>query len=353
VCSWPTTSSSSSEALLVPLALLMWHWGGPDRRAVTLRLVLYWMTGSALLLVGIVALGVGARTFSIADLSAYRLAEGSQVLLGLLFLAAFAVRLPLFPFHVWLTGTYAAAPVPLAIVLAGIVSKTAIYAIARICFPLFPRGMADLMPYLIGLAAVGSLYGAVLATRQRDTRTFIAYASLSYLDLLALGVFVSTAEGLQGALIGSLSHGLVVAMLFLLAMSLARRIGSFDFGPGGLAPRAPVLTSLFAFAILGAIGVPGTSGAAGQLLILAATFTRSPALGLLATLVVVVSAAYGLGFLRAVFFGPSADRGSDLGWRERVVIVPLLVLIVAIGVAPRVVSDLVDRRVPAVSERAR
>jgi NADH-quinone oxidoreductase subunit M len=331
----------------------MWHWGGVDRRAVALRLLLYWMTGSALLLAGIVALGVGARTFSIADLSAYRLAEGSQVVLGLLFLAGFAVRLPLFPFHAWLSRAYVAAPAPLAIVLAGIVSKTAIYAIARICFPLFPRGMADLAPYLIGLATVGSLYGAILATRQRDTRTFIAYASLSQLDLIALGVFVATPDGQQGALIGSLSHGLVVAMLFLLAMSLARRIGSFDFGPGGLAPRAPILTSLFGFAILAAIGVPGTSGAPGELLILAATFARSPAIGLLATLVVVVAAAYGLRLLRAVFFGPSAERGSDLGWRERAVIVPLLVLIVAIGVAPRAVGDLADRRVPAVAERAR
>ena len=341
------------EALLVPLALLMWHWGGAGRRAATLRLLVYWMTGSALLLIGIVAFGVGARTFSIADLSAYRLAEGSQVILALLFLAAFAVRLPLFPFHVWLSRAYATAPVPLAIVLAGIVSKTAIYAIARICFPLFPRGMVDLTPYLIGLAAVGSLYGAVLATRQRDTRTFIAYASLSQLDLIALGVFVSTADGQQGALIGSLSHGLVVAMLFLLATSLARRIGSFDFGPGGLAPRAPILTSLFGFAILAAIGAPGTSGAPGELLILAATFTRSPAIGLLATLVVVVSAAYGLGLLRAVFFGPSTERGADVSWRERAVILPLLVLVVAIGVVPRAVGDLADRRIPALTERAR
>ena len=328
------------EALLVPLALLMWHWGGADRRAVTLRLLLYWMTGSALLLTGIVALGVGARTFSLAELSGYRLAEGSQVILALLFVAAFAVRLPLFPFHAWLSRTYTAAPLPVAMVLAGVVSKTAIYAIVRICLPLFPLGMADLAPYLVGLATVGALYGALLATRQRDTRTFIAYASLSQLALIALGAFVGTSDGSAGALVASVSHGLVVATFFLLAAALARRIGSFGFGSGGLASGAPVLMSLFVIAVLAAIGVPGTSGAPGELLILAAAFVRSPGIGLLATLVVVVSGAYGLGLLRAVFFGPTAGRGSDLSWRERALVIPLLVLVIAIGVAPRVIGEL-------------
>jgi NADH-quinone oxidoreductase subunit M len=342
------------EALLVPLALLVWHWGGADRRASTLRLLLSWMTGSALLLTGIVALGVGARTFSLADLSGYRLAEGSQVILALLFLAAFAVRLPLFPFHAWQARLYVSASPPVAIVLAGVISKTAIYAIARICLPLFPRGMADLAPYLIGLATVGALYGALLAVRQRDTRRVIAYASLSQLDLVALGVFLATTQGLEGALVASVSHGLVVAASFLLAASLARRLGgSFGFGPGGLGSRAPVLMSLFILAILAVVGVPGTSGAPGQLLILAAAFLRSPGIGLLATVVAVISAAYGLALVRVLFFGPEHRNGADLSWRERALIMPLLVLIVAVGVAPRVISDLADRDVPALTERAR
>jgi NADH-quinone oxidoreductase subunit M len=331
------------EALLVPLAVLLRGWGGADRRAVTLRLVLYWMTGSAFLLTGIVALGVGARTFSVADLSGYRLAEGSQVLLALLFLAAFAVRLPLFPFHAWLARTYVTAPAPVALVLAGIVSKTAVYAIARICVPLFPRGMSDLAPYLIGLATVGALYGALVATRQRDTRALIAYASLSQLDLIAIGVFVATPDGLEGALIASVSHGLVVAILLLLAVSLARRLASFGFGGGGLAARSPVLMSLFVIAILAVVGVPGTSGAPGELLILAAAYVRSPGVGLLASLVPVVCAAWGLGLLRGVFFGPNAARGSDLTWRERALVIALLALVIAVGVAPRSVGDLADR----------
>ena len=328
------------EALLVPVALLLWGWGGADRRAVTLRLLSYWMTGSALLLTGIVALGVGARTFSFADLAVYRLAERSQVALAALFLVAFAVRLPLFPFHAWLVRTYVAAPLALAIPLAGVVPATAVYAIARVALPLFPRGMADLAPYLVALAALGALLGAILASRQRDTRAFIAYGGLAQVDLAAVGVFAGSTTGLQGALIASVSHGLVAAALFLLAASLARRLGTFGLGPGGLAARAPVLMALFVLAIAAAIGVPGTSGAPGELLVLAAAFARWPGLGLLATIVTIASAAYGVGFMRSVFFGPSAHEGTDVGWRERALVIPILVLIVAVGIAPGAVAEL-------------
>ena len=347
------------EALLIPLVLLMWHWGGADRRAVTKRLVLSWMSGSALLLTGVVALGVGARTFSLADLGSYRLAESSQVLFALLFLAAFAVRLPLFPFHWWLARTYGAAPVPVAIVLAGVISKTAVYAIARVCVPLFPRGMAILGPLLIALALAGALYGALLAMRQRDTRTFIAYAALSQLDFIALGVFLGSTEGVEGALLASVSHGLVVATLFVLLAALARRTGTFGFGSAGLAARAPVLMAFFVLAILAAIGVPGTSGAPGDLLILAAAFARSPGAGVVGAIVTVLSAGYGAVLVRSMFFGRPTDgsdgqaRSADLGWPERAVVIPLLVLVVAFGVVPRVIIDLADRNAPVFGEPTR
>jgi NADH-quinone oxidoreductase subunit M len=331
------------DALPVPLALLVSGWGGADRRHVTMRLVATWLAGSALLFTGIVALGVGARTFAFADLAGYRLAEGSQVAFALLFLAGFAVRVPLFPFHAWLPRLSAAAPVPVTLVANGAVTATAVYAVARICLVFFPLGMNDLAPYLIALSAVGTLYAALLATRQRDTRAFIAYVSVSQLNLIALGAAVG--EG-TGALLATVSHGLVVASLFLLAISLARRVGSFGFGPGGLGTRAPVLGSLFVLALLAAIGVPGTSGAPGALLILAAVFSRSPGVGLFAAFGLIASAVYAAGFLRAVFFGPGGDRGTDradVSWRERGLVVALLVIVVALGVAPRVIGDLGDR----------
>jgi NADH-quinone oxidoreductase subunit M len=327
------------EAMLVPLALLMWQWGGADRRGATFRFLLYTMAGSALLLVGIIALGVGAGTFSFAGLIGYRLGEGSQVLFALLFLAAFAVKLPLFPFHGWLPRAYAAAPLPVALVLSGVVAKTAAYGIARICIPLFPLGMADLAPGLVALAVVGTLYGALVATRQTDTRGLIAFSSLSHLNLIALAAFLGTVDAAGALLVASVSHGLVVAMLFLLAGMFAARTGSFGFG--GLAGRAPVLATLWIFGIVATIGVPGTSGFVGEFLILAATFSRYPAAGMIATLVVIVAAVYGMTFLRATIFGPPAGERPDLRWGERAIIIPLLVLILAVGLAPRVVTDVV------------
>jgi len=331
---------AAHDALLVPLALLIWGWGGADRRQATMRLAATWLTGSALLLTGIVALGVGARTFAFADLTGYRLAEGSQVAFALLFLAAFAIRLPLFPFHAWLPRVSAVAPMPVALVVNGAVTATAVYAVARVCLVFFPLGMSDLAPYLIALAAAGTLYAALLATRQRDTRTFIGYVSVSQLNLIALGTVVGEDTG---ALVATVSHGLVIASLFLLASSLARRVGSFGLGSGGLGARAPMLASLFGLALFAAIGVPGTSGAPGDLLILAAVFARSPGVGLFATLGVVASAVYAAGFLRAVFFGPGGDHGPDLAWRERGLVVALLVLVVVLGVVPRAIGDLADR----------
>jgi NADH-quinone oxidoreductase subunit M len=327
------------EAMLVPLALLLWLWGGPDRRAATYRFLLYTMAGSALLLVGIVVLGGGAHTFALAGLVGYRLAEPSQVVLALLFLGAFAVKLPLFPFHGWLPRAYASAPVPVAIVLSGVIAKTAVYGIARICLPLFPLGMADLAPLLAALATVGALYGAILAGRQDDTRGLIAYSSLSHLNLIGLAAVVGSGDALRAALVASVSHGLVVAALFLLTGALAARTGSTAYGSGGLAARAPVLATFTTIAVIAAIGVPGTSGFAGEVLILSATYARFPGAALLATTVVIGAAVYGLGFLRRAFFGPAAARGSDLGWRERALVLPLLALVLAVGVAPRVISD--------------
>ncbi|HUQ17097.1 MAG TPA: NADH-quinone oxidoreductase subunit M [Candidatus Saccharimonadales bacterium] len=330
------------EAMLLPLALLLWQWGGEDRRSATLRFVLYTMAGSALLLAGILALGIGAATFDIVTLRAHRLGAATQTGLAVLFLAAFVVKLPLFPFHAWLARAYVAAPLPVALVLSGIVAKTAAYGIIRLCLGLFPLGMETLAPGLVALAAIGTLYAALLATRQDDTRRLIAYSSLSHLNLIGLGIFAGSAAGAQGALVASVSHGLIVAVLFLLAGMLATRTGGWDLGrSGGLAGSAPVLAACFTLAVVATIGVPGTSGFAGEFLVLAATYARYPAAAALATLVVIVAAVYGLGLLRRAFTGVPGGAVPDLGPRERALVLPLLALILVLGIAPRVVSDLV------------
>jgi NADH-quinone oxidoreductase subunit M len=338
------------EAMLVPLGILMWQWGGADRRGATLRFLLYTMGGSALFLVALVSLAVARETLDMDALAARQLPAGAQLLPALLLLAAFAVKLPLFPFHAWLPRAYAAAPIPVALVLSGIVAKTAVYGIVRVCLELFPQGMATAAPVLVALAAVGTLYGALIATRQDDLRRLIAYSSLSHLNLIGLAVFAATATSLHGAILASVSHGLVVAALFLLAAMVARRTSSFALSrAGGLAASAPVLTAFATLAVVAAIGVPGTSGFAGEVVALAGTYERFPAAAIAATLVVIVAAVYGLGAIRRAFHGPPLVTGVDLAWSERLLLVPLLALIVAVGVAPRAITDRVpDESLPSV-----
>lgn len=338
------------EAMLIPLAILMWEWGGPDRRGATLRFLLYTMAGSALLLAAIVSVAVARGTLDIDALAARGIPAEAQLLPALLFLAAFAVKLPLFPLHAWLPRAYVAAPIPVALVLSGIVAKTAVYAIIRICLELFPQGMAAAAPLLVALAAVGTIYGAMLATRQDDLRRLIAFSSLSHLNLIGLAVFAATITSLRGAILASVSHGLVVAALFLLAAMLARRTSSFAMSrAGGVAASAPVLATLSTLAVIAAVGVPGTSGFAGEFLSLVGTYERYPAAAVAATLVVIVAAVYGLRFIRRAFHGPPLATGVDLAWHERLLVVPLLALVIVVGVAPRLVTDRVsDDALPAV-----
>ena len=330
------------EAMLVPLAILMWQWGGPDRRGATLRFLLYTMAGSALLLVGVVGVAVSRGTLDMDALGARPFAAGAQLLPALLFLGAFAVKLPLFPFHAWLPRAYVAAPIPVALVLSGIVAKTAAYAIVRVCLGIFPQGMAAAGPALVALAAVGTLYGALLATRQDDLRRVIAFSSLSHLNLIGLAIFAATLTSLRGAILASVSHGLIVAAVFLLATMIARRTSSFSLArAGGLAASTPILAAFSTLAVVGLIGVPGTSGFAGEFVSLAGTYERYPVAAAVATLVVIVAAVYGLRVIRRAFNGPPLAVGRDLGWRERAIVAPLLVLMLVVGTVPWVVTDLV------------
>ena len=328
------------EAMLVPLAMLLWQWGGTDRRAATDRMLVHTLGGSALLLVGIVSVAVARGTLDIDALAARQVPASAQVLPALFFLAAFAVRLPLFPFHGWLPRAFVAAPIPVGLALAGGVATSAAYAIVRVCLYVFPQGMSTAAPVLVSLAAVGTLYAALVATRQNDLRGLIAFASVSQQNLVALALFAATVTSLRGAVLASVSSGLVIAAALLLAAMLAQRTSSFALSKaGGLAASAPMMASLFALTAFALTAIPGTSGFAGVAVALAGTFERFPAAAAAATLVLIVSAVYGIGAVRRAFHGPPLSSGADLRWREHLLVVPLLALVVALGVAPRILLD--------------
>jgi NADH-quinone oxidoreductase subunit M len=236
--------------------------------------------------------------------------------------------------------TVIAAPVPVSLAIVGGLATSASYGIVRVSLPLFPQGMATAAPVLVALAAVGALYAALIATRQVDVRRLIAYASLSQLQLIALGSFAASATSVRGAVLATVSHGVVIAALLLLAGMVALRTKSFAFSrAGGLAASTPLLAMLFTLTVFAAIGLPGTSGFAGQLLVLAGAYERFPAATAVAAGVFVVAAVYGLVAVRGVFHGPPLATGMDLGWRERALVAPLLALVILLGVAPTLLTD--------------
>lgn len=337
------------ELTLVPVAVLQLRWGTHIRHRVTQAVVAPALVGSALLIVPVVSLAVARGTLDMAELAARPVPAGGQLLPALFLLAAFAMRLPLFPFHGWLPRMFVATPIPVAMVVAGGLASSAVYGVVRISLALFPQGMAAAAPALAALAATGVVYAAVVATRQDDFRRLIAYASISQLSLIAVALFAATATSLRGAVLATVAHGLVVPLLLLLAAMLARRTSSFALSrAGGLASSAPRLAALTGMAMLAAIGVPGTSGFAGTLLALAGAYERFPAAAAATGLGIVVSAIYGSRALARAYHGPAQVRGRDLAPRETLLVAPLLALIVLVGVAPAIITDrLADDDLPS------
>jgi len=328
------------DAALVPIALLMWQWGDRDRRGATQRLLIHALTGSALLLVGIVSLAVARGTFDIDALAARRVPAPAQLLPAMLVLAGLAVRLPVFPLHGWLPRTIASAPVPVSIAVLAAMSASATYAILRIPVYLFPDGMTAAAPLLGALAAVGAAYGALVATRETDLRRILAFAGLAQANVVALGLFAGTETSLRGAMFASISNGLVIAAALVLAAAIARRTSSYSLArAGGLSASAPALAGCFTIAAFALIGLPGTSGFAGMLLALAGAYERMPASTAVTSLVWIVSAVFALGALRRVFHGPPLVRGGDLRAVEALILVPILALVIVLGVVPRLLSD--------------
>ena len=328
------------DAALVPIALLIWQWGDRDRRAATQRLLVHALTGSALLLVGIVSLAVARGTFDIDALAARRVPASAQLLPAMLILAGIAVRLPVFPLHGWLPRAMASAPIPVSVAIVAAMSASAAYAVMRIPLYLFPDGMATAAPLLGALAAVGAVYGAIVATRESDLRRILAFAGIAQANLVALGIFTGTDTSLRGALFTSLSGGLGITAALVLVGAVARRTSSFSLArAGGLAATAPGLAACFGIAVFALVGLPGTSGFVGMLLTLTGAYERLPASTAFASLAWIIAAVAALGALRRVFHGPPLARGVDLRAIEGLVVIPLLVVAIVLGVVPRVLND--------------
>jgi NADH-quinone oxidoreductase subunit M len=335
------------DAMLVPMYFLIGIWGYERRIYAAVKFILYTMAGSVLMLLAILGLAVlhnsqaGSYSFDLLRMYQLSIPESLQYWFFLAFALAFAIKVPLFPFHTWLPDAHVEAPTAGSVILAGVLLKMGTYGLVRFAFPLFPAAAAYFAPTLAVLAVVGIIYGALVAMVQPDLKKLVAYSSVSHLGFVVLGIAAMNTQGVQGAVYQMLNHGVSTGGLFLIVGMLSDRrhtrlIAEF----GGLKRIVPHLVAAFLLVTLSSIGLPGLNGFVGEFLILLGAFRANPRVAAFAATGVILSATYMLWMFQRVNYGEVTNEKNavlpDLQPRERIVIVPILAMTVIMGVLPNV-----------------
>jgi NADH-quinone oxidoreductase subunit M len=331
------------EVSLVPLYFLVGIWGGERRLYATVKFFLYTVAGSLVMLVGVIALIYGLGSASVPELlqRSVSLEPAAQAWIFGAFALAFAIKVPILPFHTWLADAHTEAPTSGSVLLAGVLLKMGTYGLLRFGIQLFPGVALDAAPVFLALGALGIVYGALLALAQRDLKRLIACSSVSHLGFVVLGLFALTGPALRGALLQMVNHGISTGLLFLLVGMVYERTHTRDLERyGGIAAVMPVFALFFVFTVLSSAGLPGLNGFVGEYLILAGTFETAPLWAAVGVSGVVLGAVYLLMATRRVLFGPlvhAENRAlADLGAREIGLLLPLVALALWIGIQPGV-----------------
>ena len=349
------------EIVLVPMYLIIGIWGGANRIYATIKFVLYTLVGSLLMLVAILATayayqadhgGSWIGAFDFEMLRAYAtspgFADGLQLAAFVAFFLAFAIKVPMFPFHPWLPDAHTEAPTAGSVILAAVMLKLGAYGFIRFALPLYPDAAATFAPVVIVLSLIAIIYGAVVALVQPDLKRLVAYSSVSHMGFVTLGIFVFTQQGLQGAILQMINHGLITGALFLLVGVIYERTHDRTIARmGGLAGRTPVWAAVFGFFVFASVGLPGLSGFVGEFLVLVGTFQANPGAAAVATFVMILAAGYLLFMYGRIVFGELSDFLTGLGDRltdmtpvEILTLVPLATLVVIFGVQPGLLLNL-------------
>jgi NADH-quinone oxidoreductase subunit M len=339
------------EVMLVPVYFLIAVWGGERRVAAAIKFFLYTLAGSVLMLLGIMALYynaariTGIQTFDIPSLlaTAQQFPDSMKSWIFWAFFCAFAIKVPLFPFHTWMPDAHTEAPTPVTILLAGVLLKTGTYGFIRFSLPLLPKDptlSTKTVHVLIVLSLIGILYGAVICLRQKDIKRLLAYGSLSSMGFCVLGIFSLTPQGLSGSILQQVNHGISTSALFLLFGFLYERrqtrlISEF----GGLAAPMPYFAAVYLIITLSALGLPLLNGFIGEFAILQGTFIASKTAATWGVLGVVLAAAYLLSLYQRTMLGPVTGEANkalrDLSPREYLIVVPLVILVFWLGIYPK------------------
>ncbi len=352
------------EATLVPAYFLISRWGTGRRAFAATKFFLYTFLGSVFFFVAILIVAFDAKastghlSFDLITLSSgHFLSSGAAKWLFLAFTLAFAVKAPIFPFHTWSPDAYSSAPAGGSVVLAGVMAKLGTYGIIRFDLSLFPQAASVLAPLLLTLGVSGILYGAIVAAVQKDLKKVVAYSSLSHIGFIIMGLFAMSPQGLDGAVLQMINHGIIVAGLFLLIAMIARRRGTWNLTElSGLQKAAPVLAGVFTLVMLASVGLPGLNGFIGEFLILLGTFITHRWWAVVAGGGVILSVVYMLWAYQQAFHSkPQGDNAkvSDMALKEKLVMAPLIILIVFIGIYPKPILDRVTPTVNSLVHQVR
>lgn len=351
------------EIVLIPMYLLISIWGSENRAYASLKFVLFTAFGSAFLLASIIALGIitgdqmgTLANFDFRNMLQVELSSTTQMLLFLGFGIAFAVKIPLFPFHTWLPDAHTEAPTAGSVILASVLLKMGAYGFLRFNLTLFPEASVSLAVPLAVLAVIGVVYGAAIAIFQPDVKRLIAYSSVSHMGFVVLGIFALTTQGLSGSIVLMISHGLTTGALFLLIGMIYERTHTRKIADyGGLAKVMPVYAGLFLFAVFASAALPGLSGFIGEFTVLIGSYLTLPLLTIAASAGVILAAIYLLWAYERIFTGPVVNSKlealKDVSFREVAIMVPLVLLIVGLGVYPKPVFDRVEPSVGIILDR--
>ena len=333
------------EAALIPIYFLAAMWGGENRVAVTFKFFVYTIFGSLFMLVALVYLyyqtpasAGAAHSSAIVDFYNLNLTPAAQNWVFWAFFIAFAIKMPVFPFHTWQPDTYVESPTPATMLLAGIMLKMGVYGVIRFIMPIVPLGVETWGQTAIILSVIGIIYGSIIAIRQRDMKRLIAYSSFSHVGLMAAGVFSQTETGMQGALVQMLAHGINVVGLFFVADIIFSRTNTRQLDQlGGITRTTPKLTVYFMIMLLGSVALPLTNGFIGEFLLLHGVFTYNHYVGLAAGFTIIFGAVYLLRMFQKSMFGPTSLRTgtfADLTTSESFVFIPLVIMVFWMGVYP-------------------
>ncbi|MCZ7440250.1 NADH-quinone oxidoreductase subunit M [Micromonospora sp. WMMC241] len=344
------------EVMLVPMYFLIGSYGGHQRQYAAVKFFLYSLVGGLFMLAAVIGLWVvGGKTFDWQTLSQAEFATNTARWLFLGFFLAFAIKAPFFPFHTWLPDAGGAAPAGAAALLVGVLDKVGTFGILRYCLPLFPEASRWFAPWALALGVIGIIYAALLAVGQNDLKRLVSYTSIAHFGFIGVGIFAFTTQAGTGAVLYMLNHGLATGLLFLVVgMLIARRGSSLISDFGGAGKLVPVLAGVLFFAGLASLALPGTAPFVSEFLVLIGTFTVNKPVAVIATLGIILAAAYVLWMVQRTTQGtlnPALTEVEgmrrDLSLREKVVVAPLIALIVLLGFYPKPVTDVINPAVQA------